>query len=125
GEYSTEIILATNDPAEEFIFITVNMTVFTVDNDPAGLPQVTGIQSVFPNPFNPQTCFKYALSEPANVKLDIYNIKGQLVKELVNEYQSGGNYSLIWQADKAVSGVYFYRFQAGNEYQTGKLILLK
>ncbi|MDO9576341.1 MAG: FlgD immunoglobulin-like domain containing protein, partial [Candidatus Cloacimonadales bacterium] len=65
-----------------------------------------------------------------NTTLKILNIKGQLVKTLVNEYKAGGDYSVIWDGTdknkKSVSsGVYYYRLQVSNRVKTKSLILVK
>jgi len=84
----------------------------------------------YPNPFNPVTTIKYAISQAANVSLKVYNIKGQLVKTLVNENKETGNHSVVWNGkdnnEKPVSsGVYFYRIKAGKFIEMKKMILLK
>ena len=79
----------------------------------------------FPNPFNPETTIKYQISKPDYVKLEIINIKGQLVETLVNKYQESGKHSVIWNAENLSSGVYFYKITAGIQTQTGKCLLVK
>jgi len=122
--YTTEVTLISNDPDENEIIIPVILTVNATANDP-NIPSVTKLNSVFPNPFNPVTSFSYSLAEQTHVKLDIYNIKGQLISTLTNSDQKAGKYSINWQADYTASGVYFYHFSAGDTNQTGKMILLK
>jgi subtilisin family serine protease len=91
-----------------------------------------------PNPFNPSTSisFKYALSQPANVSLKIFNLLGQEVRALIEAQQAAGTPFVVWNAksnsgDEVPSGVYFARFTArpisgGAEYrETAKLILLR
>jgi len=78
-----------------------------------------------PNPFNPITQISYFLSYPDNIKLEIFNIKGEKVKTLINEYQSTGEHSVIWNAEKQSSGIYFYRIVSGTKTQTGKCLLIK
>ena len=68
----------------------------------------------YPNPFNPVTTIKYQLPQSGKVQLDVYNINGQLVENLVSEHQEAGYYSVQWDASKVGSGVYFYKIQAGN-----------
>jgi len=83
-----------------------------------------------PNPFNPQTQIAYLLSEDSYVKLAIYNVLGQKVKVLVNEYQSAGTKNVIWDGrsengERVTSGIYFYKLQAGNFVQTKKMSVVK
>lgn len=84
----------------------------------------------YPNPFNPETEIAYNLTEDSYVKLTIYNIQGQKVKQLVDEYQSAGTRSAIWDGrdetgGKVASGIYFYRIQAGIHSMTNRMVLLK
>ncbi len=125
GTYTTEVSLITNDPDESELIIPVTLTVINTGNDNPGLPAVSSVNSVYPNPFNPVTSFSYSLAEAEQVKLDIYNVRGQVTARLVNAAQPAGHYNISWQPEQAGSGLYFYRFQAGEIIQSGKLILLK
>jgi hypothetical protein len=85
-----------------------------------------------PNPFNqacagrsPQTTISYKLTKPSRISLSIYNIKGELVETLVNKEQQAGNHSVVWNAENISSGIYFYRFAAGNFSETKKCVILK
>jgi hypothetical protein len=79
----------------------------------------------YPNPFNPKTTISYQIPHPGIIKLQIYNIKGQLIETLVNECQNAGKHAIIWNAENNSSGVYFYKITAGIQTQTGKCLLLK
>ncbi len=83
----------------------------------AQLPTVYKLEQNYPNPFNPSTTINYQLPEAGSVRIVIYNMLGQIVRTLVNEEQSAGYYSQIWNgADdsnrKVASGVYIYRIEA-------------
>ena len=85
----------------------------------------------YPNPFNPETKIIFNLPEEGNVKLEIYNIKGQKVKTLMDCYTSPGDYELIWDGrddnrKQVGSGVYFYQLILdGKILKTRKALLLK
>jgi len=85
----------------------------------------------YPNPFNPTTTISFSVSEPlANVQLDIFNIKGQKVKQLVKKQLENGLHSYTWNGkddnDKQVSsGVYFYKLTSDEIIRTRKMLLLK
>ncbi|MGA1199445.1 MAG: FlgD immunoglobulin-like domain containing protein, partial [Candidatus Latescibacterota bacterium] len=84
----------------------------------------------YPNPFNPETVIGYALGEASDVRLIIYNVLGQQVRELVNASQAPGQYSVRWDGRNALgaqvtSGVYIYRLVAGTQVEMRKMILLK
>ncbi|MCL2064938.1 MAG: T9SS type A sorting domain-containing protein, partial [Candidatus Cloacimonetes bacterium] len=94
------------------------------------IPERTFLEGNFPNPFNPFTTLRYHLSQQENVNLRIYNIRGQLVKTLVNEIQEAGVYSVVWEGDNArgnsvASGVYFYRFETSVGVEVQRMMLLK
>ena len=91
---------------------------------------IISLSQNYPNPFNPQTSINYCLNKGGNTTLKILNIKGQLVKTLVNEYKAGGYYSVIWDGtgknnNSVSSGIYYYRLQVGNRVKTKSLILAK
>jgi len=84
----------------------------------------------FPNPFNPTTTIEYNLPRGVDVKLEIYNLLGEKVRTIVNEFQPAGEYQSQWNGKKengklVSSGVYFYRFEAGEFQQSRKMIFLK
>ena len=91
----------------------------------------TGLQlSNYPNPFNPETTIEFSLPETANVELTIYNVKGQKVKNLINDEMAGGTHSIIWNGrneagEKTGSGVYFYRLKTADQTLSRKMILMK
>ncbi len=80
----------------------------------------------FPNPFNPSTTINYSLKKSGNVELSIYNVKGQLVDTIVNEYQNIDDYSIVWNSSKISSGMYFYQISIdGNQTEAKKAICIK
>ena len=79
----------------------------------------------YPNPFNPSTTISYTLPENVHVKLDIYNLLGQLIDTLVDEYQEAGIYNSVLDGGELSSGVYFYRIIAGEKTKSAKILLLK
>jgi len=98
------------------------------------LPKSFALGQNFPNPFNPSTTIAFDIpenrEEGVDVQLNIYNIRGQLVRSLVNEVKTPGHYSVQWngmneKGDVVSSGVYFYRIKAGDYTATRKMVLLK
>ncbi|MDD4559637.1 MAG: FlgD immunoglobulin-like domain containing protein, partial [Candidatus Cloacimonetes bacterium] len=84
----------------------------------------------YPNPFNPSTTISFSLPQASKVHLDIYNLKGQLVKTLVNTDMEAGIHSVVWNGrDKnnhtVASGVYFYRLSSPDYSQTKRMLLMK
>ncbi len=97
------------------------------DDQPTGpLPENFALAQNFPNPFNPETTIRFTLSSPAKTRIAIYNLRGQLVQELVNDNLNAGHYQVHWNAAALGSGVYFYRLEAdGRIIQTRKALLIK
>lgn len=85
----------------------------------------TLLEQNYPNPFNPTTSISYQLSAMSDVKLAVYNAKGQLVKTLFNGMQKAGIHSVEFDGSGLNSGVYFYKLTAGNISQTQKMLLCK
>ena len=82
-------------------------------------PDNFGIEKIYPNPFNPVTTIHYTIAEFSKVRINIFNVRGQLVEQLLHEYQHPGTYSLIWNADKHSSGMYLVELiLTGNLQQT-------
>ncbi len=79
----------------------------------------------YPNPFNPSTKISYSVIEPTNVKLTVYNILGQQVALLVNDFKSTGTYQVNFDASSLSSGIYIYSLEAGNIVVSKKMTLLK
>jgi hypothetical protein len=93
-------------------------------------PGEFALYPAYPNPFNPAATIRYDLAEASQVVLNIYNILGREVRTLVNEKQTAGEKSVVWDsrdsAGKVVSsGVYIYRIQAGDYVQSRKMVLLR
>ena len=84
----------------------------------------------YPNPFNLTTAIKYSIKKSADVKLEIYNLMGQKVKTLVNNYVAAGTHTVRWDGrddngNVVASGVYFYKLTADGKTAAKKLTLLK
>ncbi len=79
----------------------------------------------FPNPFNPTTMIRYAIPGAGDVRLEVYDVLGRVVAELVDERQSPGTYQAILDGAALSSGVYFYRLTVGNYSVTKSMLLLR
>lgn len=79
----------------------------------------------YPNPFNPVTYIRYSLPAADNVTIEIFNILGQKIITLVNEKQDSGIHTVEFDADKFVSGIYFYRIRTDHFQETKKMVLIR
>ena len=86
----------------------------------------------YPNPFNPETSISYSVFQPQHVKLEVYNMKGQLVKTLLNKQVETANTKLnvVWNGrdnnnNQVSSGIYLYKLVTDNYTKTNKMILMK
>ncbi len=79
----------------------------------------------YPNPFNPTTQIEFSLSKTSNVFLDVFDVTGKKVKELLNKRLSSGNYKVQFNAEGLSSGVYFYRLRTGGVSSIKKMLLMK
>ena len=100
------------------------------DDDLNDAPVKTTLWRNFPNPFNPETNISFSLEYLQKVDISIYNVRGQLVKKLVNNDFEKGFHSIIWDGkdnngNNVVSGVYFYQMRADDFVETRRMILLK
>ncbi len=78
-----------------------------------------------PNPFNPMTEIKFSLAKAGNVRLQVYNVRGELVETLADGSMEIGPHQITWDARDKASGVYFYRLEAPDFSETRKMIMLK
>lgn len=88
-------------------------------------PNSYSLSQNYPNPFNPTTNINFSIAKASNVKLIIYNILGQKVATLINNYMSAGTYTYQFNASNLASGVYLYSLEAGGYTMNKKMILLK
>jgi len=96
----------------------------------ASVPKQYELFQNYPNPFNPNTVIKYDLPNPGHVKLTIYNILGQKVITLIDQYQGAGHKVVSWggkdnRQKEVSSGVYFCRLEVNGYVETRKMILIK
>ncbi len=93
-------------------------------------PEEISLHQNYPNPFNPVTTIHYDLSYSALVSIDIYDMNGELVLELLKDYQNAGHHSIHWNGTNhhgqlVSAGIYLYSINAAGLFQTRKMTLLK
>jgi hypothetical protein len=103
--------------------------------DPAGsLPRVMALEQNYPNPFNPETSISFSVpgneKEVTAVRLSVYNMRGRLVKMLIDRKVEAGRHTVVWDGRdetgrQVSSGIYLYRLDAGDEVAVRKMVVLK
>jgi hypothetical protein len=92
-------------------------------------PEYFSLFQNYPNPFNPSTVISYQLPVSSDVKLKVYDVLGNEIATLVDEYKPAGSYQVEFSVSSGIrdltSGIYFYRLKAGEFIQTKKMILIK
>jgi hypothetical protein len=88
-------------------------------------PDAFVIYQNFPNPFNPSTSIQYFIPKSGNVRLEIFNVRGELVDVLVDAYLQGGDHVKVWNSAHRSSGTYFYRLLFEGFSQTKSMVLMK
>lgn len=89
------------------------------------IPTETTLYQNFPNPFNSSTIIKYQIPKDERVIINLYNILGEKIKTLIDEYKNAGTYSLGFNSNDLPSGVYIYTMQTNNNVLTKKLTIIK
>ncbi|MCK4652892.1 MAG: carboxypeptidase regulatory-like domain-containing protein [Candidatus Cloacimonetes bacterium] len=137
--YTTNILIynnSANSPVE--IPVTLHTLTVGVENPTPQVPGVFALNQNYPNPFNPTTTISFSVAQNAMsgsdgsqfVNLEIYNIKGQKVKTLIDDVLPPGNHSIVWDGkndnnENVSSGIYFYRITASDFKDTKKCVMLK
>jgi hypothetical protein len=90
-----------------------------------GTPEQFELDQNFPNPFNPTTSISFNLPMDSDVKLNVFNVLGEEVAELLNENITAGYHSINFNASELNSGIYFYKLETNNFTQIRKMMLVK
>ena len=88
-------------------------------------PEKFGINQIYPNPFNPTTTINYALPINEDAHISIYNINGRLITTLINEFQTAGYHSVVWDASNFSSGIYIIQIASEKLTKSRKIVLIK
>lgn len=130
GDYLCNIVVFSNDPVNSVVTVPVNLNIEATGTGNGTIPAVTMLRGNYPNPFNPETTIGFGLKESGIVQLDVFNLKGQKVKTLVQDYLDPGFHEVVWdgtdsRGNAVGSGVYFYRMQTRDYDGISKMLLLK
>jgi len=106
----------------DFVGVVLTDVAGRIGND---VPTVYELSQNYPNPFNPSTTIRYAIPRAGLTTLKVYNLLGQEVATLVNEFQAPGTYAARFNASSYPSGVYFFRIQSESFSAVKKMVLMK
>lgn len=129
GVYSYRVSAVYTNEIESDLSNTIQLTVDFTNVDEL-MPLVTSLNGNYPNPFNPETKISFSLHQEQKVSIEIYNIKGQKVKTLVNGVLPAKNHTVVWrgenqQGQSVASGVYFYKMKTDNYTSVKRMLMLK
>jgi choice-of-anchor B domain-containing protein len=96
-----------------------------IDENQTANPRFYQLKQNYPNPFNPSTTIEYNLPENANVKIEVFSLTGKKIKTLVNGLQNKGLYSVTFDAENLVSGIYFYKLETKQFTEIKRMILIQ
>ncbi|MBD3288122.1 T9SS type A sorting domain-containing protein [candidate division KSB1 bacterium] len=99
-------------------------------NENTGRAAEFSLHQNYPNPFNPETTIAYDINRSAMVTLSIFNVLGQKVRNLVNEFKENGQYQTIWDGRDELgnalpSGFYIYQLKVGNQTEIRRMLMMK
>ncbi len=130
GMITFEYVISGGDLTETIVLPFSFRTTNYVSNDNSvEIPNLTGLSN-YPNPFNPETTISFSLNKGSQIRLEVFNILGQHVATLLNEYQSAGNHNVVWDGNdkngnKLSSGIYLTKLISGSQFKMNKMILMK
>lgn len=89
------------------------------------IPERFTLHQNYPNPFNPETIIRYSVPEASDVSISVYNLLGQRIETLTNGFHRPGQYEVSFRSNGHASGMYIYRMEAKDFFETKKFILLQ
>lgn len=123
-DMTTNTVSFENTTVSGLIILTGDPTVTTVDEETV-TPVGFSLGQNYPNPFNPVTTISFTIAEAANIELNIYNVLGQKIENIMRKSLETGEYSIQYNGAHLPSGVYFYELKTGDNTLVKKMTLLK
>jgi hypothetical protein len=132
NDSSDSLFIYTLSSTDSYSILNIESMEFSGELSLADLQQLTSfsLNQNYPNPFNPLTMIRFEIDEPGKVRVDILNLKGQLVNTLVNKYLTAGEHQIRWDGktindSHAGSGLYIYRVSINDKQMSRQMIMLK
>ena len=126
-EGDTNIVLTRRPitPEDKFNFVASKSLIVSSLKDEINSPFNFEVLQNYPNPFNPSTTIKFSIPMDGVVKINVFNILGEKVAELLNNFLKAGRHRILFNAGGSSSGIYFYTVEVGNKKAAKKMLLLK
>jgi len=96
-----------------------------IENYGEVIPFKFNLNQNYPNPFNPETTISFTVPKAGKISLKIYNVLGENIDTIVEEFLAAGNYSYKWQARRLPSGIYYYTLKSGSFSEKKKMVLIR
>ena len=124
GVYQVSLVITTDIGTESEPF-TAEIQIGSLSNLDLNNPNAFGLIKNYPNPFNPSTTINYLVSDAGNVTMDVYDVNGQLVNQILNSYHVSGQHSIAWNANNLSSGMYYISLHQGLKTDQMKVMFIK
>ncbi len=114
-----------SDISENNVITDLSIIEILTNTTTIEIPGEFGLIKAYPNPFNPSVNISYSLEEEAQVRISIYDIRGNLIETPVNGITSKGKHNILWQPMNIGTGVYFVQLYSNNNYSMHKIVFVK
>ncbi|NCP84567.1 MAG: T9SS type A sorting domain-containing protein, partial [Bacteroidetes bacterium] len=123
GHLNGKVYAASSEKTGLYVYGEAPVT--RIDSEVNTNPERIQLEQNYPKPFNPSTTIRFSLNKPSFVSLEVFDVLGNRVKQLVEANLSTGKHEVQFDANQLSSGLYFYRLQVGNFVETKKMLLSK
>lgn len=123
GNYKVSLFVQNDIASWDTVSKTINYNITGIDNNI--LANKFELGQNYPNPFNPTTSINYSVPKSGNVSIIIYDVLGNEIYRLVDEFKSAGKHSISFNAANLSSGIYFYTLTDNNFIESKKMVILK
>ena len=130
SETDSAFTLVLTTPSGYVVELPAAESALSLDELTSSVPTDFYVQQNYPNPFNPTTTIIYDLVNDSNLKITVYDLKGNLIKDIYDGFQKAGRNNAVWNATNSIgetvsSGIYLYKIQVGESFQVKRMMLLK
>ena len=130
AETDSAFTLVLTTPTGYVVELPAAESALSLDELTSSVPTKFYVQQNYPNPFNPTTTIIYDLVNDSNLKITVYDLKGNLIKDIYDGFQKAGRSNAVWNATNNIgetvsSGIYLYKIQVGESFQVKRMMLLK